>query len=369
MCQLCAINPEVAEAFAGKLIQTFNHGALSTMISLGYRAELFDAMDDIGPCTIEMLVEKGYNARYVEEWLATMVTGEVIAYDSIDRTYTLPKEHAAFLTRSAGIDNLGVLFQFVPVWTNVEDELLHCLRHGGGIPYERNERFHRVMADDSGKNFRSGLMDGLLPLAEGLIEKLESGINVLDVGSGAGSATIEMAKRFPNSTFVGLDLCEWPVNQGNNDVKNLGLNNISFIQQDATQLKSKSEFDLITTFDAIHDQAHPDIVLKNIHRALKEDGIYLMMDINASSRLEENLDHPVGTAFYTMSLTHCMTVSLAQGGMGLGAMWGKEKAQEMLKEAGFSEVDTKTLEDDFVNVFFICQKGGHKAIEFDVGDR
>ena len=356
MCQLCAINPDVAEAFAGKMIQTFNQGALSTMISLGYRAELFDTMDKLGPCTIQDLVQSGYDARYVQEWLAVMVTGQVITYEPKKMIYTLPKEHAAFLTRSAGIDNLSVLFQFVPVWTNVEDDLLHCLRHGGGIPYEKNERFHRVMADESGKNFKTGLMDALLPLAEGLIEKLEKGIKVLDIGSGAGTATLELAKRFPKSTFVGIDLCKWPIQQAVQEAEKLNLANVHFVQEDATLIEAKNEYDLITAFDAIHDQAHPDVVLEKIYEALKPGGTYLMMDINASTKLEDNLSHPVGTAFYTMSLTHCMTVSLAQGGMGLGTMWGKEKAVEMLNNAGFSCIETKTIQDDFVNIFYIGQK-------------
>ena len=358
MCKLCSINPELAEAFAGKMIQTFNHGALSTMISLGHRVGIFDVMAELGPATIESIADNGnYSSRYVKEWLAVMVTGQVVEYNKDNFHYTLPAEHAAFLTRAAGKDNLSVLFQFIPVWTHVEDDLVECFKHGGGVPYEKNESFHRVMAEESDKNFQTGLVDAMLPLADGLIDRLETGITVLDIGTGAGAATIELAKRFPNSSFLGIDICEWPLEQAKAEAKRQGIGNVKFVQQDATKLEFRKQFDLITTFDAIHDQAHPDVVLRNIHQALKDDGTYFMMDINAATNLEDNLAHPVATAFYTMSLTHCMTVSLAQGGMGLGTMWGREKSVEMLNEAGFENIATKTLEGDFINIFYISEKG------------
>ncbi len=117
-----------------------------------------------------------------------------------------------------------------------------------------------------------------------------------------------------------------------------------------------ARFDLITFFDAIHDQARPDRVPAGICRALKPDGVYLMQDISASSQMENNLDHPLAPLLYTISTMHCMTVSLAQGGIGLGTMWGREKAREMLRNAGFGEIDIHQLEHDIQNDYYVVRR-------------
>ena len=132
--------------------------------------------------------------------------------------------------------------------------------------------------------------------------------------------------------------------------------NVSFETGDATDLGYTEEFDLITTFDAIHDQAAPDKVLASIGRALRSDGLYLIQDIKASSDVQNNVDHPAGPFLYAFSVMHCMTVSLAVGGMGLGTMWGRELALEMLDEAGFSNVEVKQLDHDFQNEYFLSTK-------------
>ena len=116
------------------------------------------------------------------------------------------------------------------------------------------------------------------------------------------------------------------------------------------------QFDLITTFDAVHDQAKPLALLKGIASALKPDGVYLMQDIHGSSHVHNNTDHPIGPLLYTISCMHCMTVSLAQGGDGLGAMWGQEKARELLTEAGFSDIKIHQLDHDFQNDYYVIQK-------------
>jgi hypothetical protein len=115
-------------------------------------------------------------------------------------------------------------------------------------------------------------------------------------------------------------------------------------------------YDLVMTFDAIHDQANPLLVLKGINRTLKADGVYLMQDIHSSSEVHNNLDHPVGTLLYTISTMHCMSVSLAQNGEGLGTMWGQEKATELLREAGFTQVEVYQLEHDFQNDYYLIRK-------------
>ena len=200
------------------------------------------------------------------------------------------------------------------------------------------------------------LVSHILPLVPGLIDSLNSGIKVVDIGCGSGRSMCAMAKEYANSSFYGYDVSEETIINANNQAKDLGLSNIEFKVKDVSNLESTEEFDLITAFDAIHDQAKPNLVLSEINKALKSDGIFLMQDIAGSSYVHKNMKNPIAPFTYTISCMHCMTVSLAQGGAGLGAAWGEELALKMLGEAGFSNVEVKQLEHDFINNYYICKK-------------
>ena len=126
--------------------------------------------------------------------------------------------------------------------------------------------------------------------------------------------------------------------------------------KDAATLDGSTQFDLITVFDAIHDQAKPDVVLQGIADALRADGVFLCVDIAGSSHVQENLEHPMAPMLYSMSTFHCMTVSLALDGAGLGTMWGEQKADEMFRAAGFTSVETKHVPEDIMNVYYVCRK-------------
>jgi ubiquinone/menaquinone biosynthesis C-methylase UbiE len=165
-----------------------------------------------------------------------------------------------------------------------------------------------------------------------------------------------MAREFPKSQFTGLDFSADALALGRDEGAEWGLRNVQLQQLDVSQLDVDSTFDGITAFDAIHDQAWPRKVLRRVHRALKQGGVFLMSDVAGSSRLEENLDHPFAVAGYSMSYLHCMTVSLSQGGEGLGTMWGEQQALELLDEAGFSTVEVKHMEGDWFNNYFVCRK-------------
>jgi len=164
-----------------------------------------------------------------------------------------------------------------------------------------------------------------------------------------------MAKIFPSSHFTGYDFSKEAIQNASNESQKLGLTNTTFEQQDAAHFDHQEQFDFITAFDAIHDQANPEKVLENIRRSIKPDGTFLMQDIAGSSKLENNMSHPLAPYLYTISCLHCMTVSLALNGKGLGAMWGKEKAIEMLTEAGFSNIEVKQLPHDPINYFYIAK--------------
>jgi ubiquinone/menaquinone biosynthesis C-methylase UbiE len=212
------------------------------------------------------------------------------------------------------------------------------------------------MAAMSGQILDATLLDVTLPLVPGLKDRLTAGIDVADLGCGSGHAINLMAKAFPNSRFTGYDFSEEGVAAGRKEAQSMGLKNATFEQQDIAKLDGADRFDLITVFDAIHDQAKPQQVLDNIHRLLKPGGTFLCIDIAASSHLHENIDHPLAPMMYSISTMHCMTVSLALGGDGLGTMWGQQKAVEMFGKAGFKSVDVKRIEGDIMNNYYIAQK-------------
>jgi ubiquinone/menaquinone biosynthesis C-methylase UbiE len=337
-----------------------NDAALCLMASIGHRTGLFDAMRDQPPQTSpELAARTGLNERYVREWLGAMVTGGVIVFDPDSARCHLPSEHAAFLTRAAGSDNLAVFTQYVPVLGSVEDDIVECFKNGGGVPYERFPRFHAVMAEDSGLSVLASLEAHVLPLVPGLAERLTRGLRMLDAGCGSGRILIRLAQLFPKSRFVGIDLSNAATRAGREEAAAKGLTNVEFVAADLGDFDRTAEpesFDFITTFDAVHDQGKPLNLLKGIYRALKPDGVYLMQDIKGSSHLHKNLNHPIGTFLYTVSCLHCMTVSLAQGGEGLGAMWGEEKAREYLQRAGFRSVEVRELAHDIQNNWYVVRK-------------
>jgi SAM-dependent methyltransferase len=346
------------EEFAGRLIGIINDAFLALALSMGHKTGLFDAMAGLPPATSEAIAEAaGLQERYVREALGALVTGGVVTYDPSDRTYVLPAEHAAVTTRAAGVMNLAAVGQYVGVTAMVEEDVVRCFREGGGVDYSHYPTFHRVMGELTKDTVDATLVGGTLDLVPGLRDRLEAGIDVADIGCGSGYALNVLAREFPKSTFTGFDFSEEAIGRARDTAGEWSLQNISFEQRDVTNLGLRDAFDLITTFDAIHDQADPAAVLKGIAEALRADGTYLCVDIDASSNLEENLEHPFGTFLYTISTLHCMTVSLALDGAGLGTMWGVQLATQMLHDAGFADVDVQRVEGDPLNVYFVATKG------------
>ncbi len=348
-----------AEAFEEKFVGALNAGALCLMASIGHRTGLFDVLDGMAPATSAGIAEaSGLNERYVREWLGSMVTSGVIEIDPVAKTYVLPAEHASMLTRAATPNNIAVFAQYIPLLGSVEDDIVECFKNGGGVPYDRFHRFHDVMAEDSGQSVLPALREYILPLIPGIMQRLEDGISVMDLGCGRGRALNMMAGWYPNSTFVGFDLSEDAIAYARADAERAGHRNISFEVRNLQSFDTdapEAMFDFVTTFDAIHDQPNPRGMLKGIRRAMKEDGVYLAQDINASSHHHGDMDHPIGPLLYTISCMHCMTVSLAQDGEGLGAMWGREQAAEIMDEAGFGHVEVHELSHDIQNAYYVCR--------------
>jgi 2-polyprenyl-3-methyl-5-hydroxy-6-metoxy-1,4-benzoquinol methylase len=350
---------ERAEAFAGRMLDMLNSGALMVMTSVGHRTGLLDALRATGAVSSQELADAaGLDERYVREWLGAMTSGRIVELDPATARYSLPAEHAAWLTRAASPDNLAVEAQWITSLSTVEDDIVACFRSGGGVPYDRYPRFHEVMAEESAQTVLSVLFSHILPLVRGMSERLEEGAALLDLGCGRGRALLMLAERFPKSTFQGYDLSVDAIAFARAQAEDRGLANVTFEQRDLSTFDEDAEpgaFAFVTTFDAVHDQARPLALLNGIRRTMEPDGVYLMQDIQGSSQHHENVDHPGGPLLYMISCMHCMTVSLAQGGEGLGAMWGEQKARELLAEAGFGSVEVHLLEHDPFNAYFVVR--------------
>jgi 2-polyprenyl-3-methyl-5-hydroxy-6-metoxy-1,4-benzoquinol methylase len=297
-----------AEAFAARLMTVLNDGALCLMTSIGHRTGLFDALRGAPPSTSrEIAARAKLNERYVREWLGAMVVSGVVEIDPETERYRLPAEHAAYLSRAAAADNLAVFAQWIAVFASVEDDVVECFGKGGGVPYERYARFHTVMREDSGQSVLSSLDAHVLPLVPGLVDRLATGIRVLDLGCGSGRIANHLAARFPRSRFTGIDISEEAIAFARDEAARSGNANVEFVARDLSDFDEtapREEFDLVTTFDAIHDQAQPLRVLRGIYRALKPGGVYLMQDIRGSSHVRNNIGHPLGTFLYACSTMH-----------------------------------------------------------------
>lgn len=351
------LNMAEVEAFGGKMIGFLNGASAALMLSVGHRVGLFDVMAGLPASTsAEIAAAASLDERYVREWLGAMVTAGVVAYDSGSGAFSLPPEHAAFTCRSAGPNNFALFMQFIPLLGDVENQIVDKFRHGGGVPYSEYPRFHETMAEMSRATVDATLLDSTLPLVPDVVEQLRRGIDVADIGTGSGHAVNVMAQAFPNSRFVGYDFSDEAVKRAQAEAADMGLANAAFEVQDVAKLDQPDRFEFVTTFDAVHDQAKPRVVVEAIYRALKPGGTWLCVDVQASSHVGENLAHPIGPFLYTVSCMHCMTVSLAYEGEGLGAVWGVHQARQIFADAGFGSVQTHTVPGDIINNYYVCRK-------------
>nr|BFD89619.1 class I SAM-dependent methyltransferase [Kitasatospora sp. Xyl93] len=345
------------EEFGGRVLEVLNDACLGLMTSIGHQTGLFDLMAGLAPSTGEEIARAaGLDERYVREWLGCMVVAGFVEYDPAERTYVLPPEHAASLTRAAGPDNLAGMMPFLAMMGEVEQELLGHFRTGGGMPYSAYPRFQRLQAEETARVYDLALVDAIVPLVDGLTERLRAGIDAVDIGTGQGHAVTVLARAFPESRFTGIDISEEGIAAARASAAELGLRNARFEVADSATLTG--EYDLVTAFDVIHDLARPTRTLAAIAGALRPDGVFLMGDIAASSELAENIGHPLAPALYTFSTFYCMTVSLGEGGEGLGTVWGEQTARRMLATAGFQSVEAKRVEGDVLNLYYVARLDG-----------
>jgi SAM-dependent methyltransferase len=285
-----------------------------------------------------------------------MATGGIVTYDPATGAYTLPPEHAICLTGDR-VENLAAMAWLCVVLGRHVPAVADAFRAGSGVPYaDYLPELHDVMEAVWGPGYDHLLVDHVLPLAPGLPERLRAGARVADVCCGTGRAVMTLAAAFPDSRFVGFDLDATAIARARDRAADLRLANAAFEVCDAAALPAGQPFDAVLVFNAIHDQAAPARVLRRMHDALIPGGTVLMNEPALSARLEDNLDDPMAPFVYAVSTLHCLTVSLAAGGAGLGTAWGWQVACDMLAEAGFADVARHDTPGEPGNAVFVARR-------------
>lgn len=350
------LDPTRVEAFSLHLLDTFGKSYVTYMIDLASRTGLLEAAAQ-GPGTSDEVSRRaGLSERYVRECLSVLASGGIVEYDGSTRTFTLPAEHAVCLTGHTA-ENMSPLSRLPGLLAKQLDGLEEAFRHGGGVSYEDYRPEFTGYMDELGRaGYDQTLIGGLLPLTGDVPARLTAGARVADIGCGTGHTTNLLAREYPASTFIGYDFAADAIEQARKEAAEYGLTNVTFEVLDVVALNPAEPFDVVFAFDAIHDQAKPATVLQRIFGSLTRGGVFVMVDINASSNLEDNIGNPLAPMIYGISTLHCMTVSLAQGGDGLGTAWGEQLARGMLDDAGFESVETATLAEDPLNLIYVARK-------------
>jgi SAM-dependent methyltransferase len=337
------------QAFMGKMLGDISGTMALVMCYLGDRLGLFKDLAANGPATsAELAARAGVQERYAREWLGGMASAGYLEYVASTHRYRLPPEHAPALAQEGGPMFLGGMFQMFPPQLAHIDRLAEAFTAGGGIPQsaygqEMWDGFERF----SGTGFENLLTQHWLPGIPAAEEKLKAGAAVADLGCGRGRALIKLALTFPASRFVGYDAYAPTIDLARKRVAEAGVaDRVRFEQLDFVKGIPDS-YDVITTFDVVHDMVDPRGGLRSIHGALRPGGVYICLEPASSDRLEENTG-PLATVMYGASLTYCMTTSLAGGGEALGTLGLPEsKLREVCMEVGFSSVRRVPLEDPF----------------------
>jgi len=326
------------DGFLDRIIEFASGATTIGLLAVADRSGLSRHLGDAGGGTAAELAQgAGLDARYVEEIMSGLAAAGVVEYDPRAKRFDLPPEHALFLADESSPYFMGGFFDVIPAFLGQIDGVAKATRDGGGVRFEEyGEAAVRGIARAQSASQNTFLVSRWLPAIPGLIPRMEAGIRVADIGCGSGTAAILMAGAFPRSQIAGFDVSTLSIDTARN--RAAGLGNIQFHETGIEDLPTDPPFDLVTTFDVIHDLADPLAGMERIRAALADDGAYLMMEPNASSNLEENLT-PRGAMLYGTSTLHCMTQSLALDGAGIGAAWGRERAEAMAGEAGFGSFE------------------------------
>jgi SAM-dependent methyltransferase len=332
--------PADVQAFVGQVVTDLSAAVSGVLVNVGRKLGLYQAMAELGPCTSLALAEAtGIRERYVREWLANQAAGGYVVYEPAELAYTLPPAQAMVLAVEHSPIFMASAFEVAASFWLDEDQIVETFRSGEGLGWHAHN--HRLFCGTESffrTGYRAHLVSEWLPALDGVVERLERGGRVADIGCGHGASTILMAQAFPRSSFVGLDYHDKSIAIARQRAAAQGVTgNIAFEVKRAAEFEG-SEFDLVCFMDCLHDLGDPVGALARCRKALKPDGKVLLVEPYAGDRLEENLN-PIGRMYYAASAMACTPNSLSQEvGLGLGAQAGEERLRKVAREAGFANL-------------------------------
>lgn len=329
-----------SNAFMLKLVGDVATTLAAALLVVGDRTGLFKAMAGAGPLTgAELAARAGVAPRYADEWLAAMAGAGYVDYDPAQARFTLPDEHALFLADPASEYHLAGLFSGLPTMAAVVPRLTDAFRGGGGIAFsDFGAELPLALAAMNRSVYEKRLVKSWLPEIPGVVEKLLGGGRALDVGCGIGVVPIALARAFPKASIAGLDVDARSIEIACAEAERAGVS-VAFLAQGVERLPVTERWDLITSFDVVHDLPDPECALRRIRAGLTDDGVFLMVEPKVGDTLEQDLPNPFARMLYGMSCLHCVPQSLAQGGPGLGACWGERRARALAADAGFAHFE------------------------------
>jgi SAM-dependent methyltransferase len=310
----------------------------TALVVMGDKLGLYRAMAGAGPLTPAELAERtSTSERYVREWLNAQAAGGYVEYEADSGRYVLPPEQAAALTDEESPAFLPGFFQIALGSVHDSPRIAEAVRTGVGVGWhdhvhdvhEGCERFFRP-------GYNANLVTAWLPALDGVVEKLERGARVADVGCGHGASTIVMAKAFPSSTFVGTDYHEGSIATARERATEAGVDSRVRFETDPASSYAGDGYDLVTMFDCLHDMGDPVGAARHVRQSLAPDGTWMIVEPFAGDRVEENLT-PVGRAYYSFSTLLCTPASLSQEvGLALGAQAGEARIRDVVERGGFT---------------------------------
>lgn len=333
------MDKERAQRFMQKVIGDVGTALSGALVLVGDRTGLFRAMAGAGPLqAAELARRSGVHPRYVEEWLAAMVCAGYVDHDPQTGRFTLPEEHAMYFADAAAETYLGGMFTGLPGMMAMAPKLADAFVQGKGLSFaEFGEGLPVALEQMNRTVYENRLVRSWLATMPQVVERLQAGGRAIDVGCGTGVVPLVLARAFPKASIEGLDLDPRSIAIARGYAEQAGLQQrVRFIQAPVDALSGQPGYDLITTFDVVHDLPDPLGALRRIRAALSDGGTYLMVEPKVDDALERNRENPLGRMLSAMSCLHCVPQSLAQGGPGLGACWGPTRARELAAEAGFS---------------------------------
>ena len=339
---------DAANLFAFR-VWNYKQGELvSVLIHLGDRLGLYRALDGRGPTTAGELADAtGLHPRWLLEWLRGNAAAELLESTDGDQ-FELTREGAAVLAH----EEHSLLFAAgaftAPTDASVIDDLTESFRTGLGLPYDRLGPSGAHSTERSlGPWARVALVPQIIPALDGVATKLERGAKVADIGCGAGVALTALADAYPTSTFHGYELSRHALDRAQQHVDELGLTNVELFATRAEDVPPASSYDLVLTFDCIHDMTHPADTIAAIRQAIADDGTWLIKDIRCNDDWNANRQNPMLAMMYGFSITTCMSSALSEpDGAGLGTVgFTTQTAERMVKEAGFTRFTVHDFED------------------------